>query len=576
MPARWPLGPHATHNLALLLLVAGAAGLGLPLLLKNPNIGSDSLSYLLPVHDLVAGDWRAMARSGALVFPPGLGLLAYPFYLLTDDIPLSGMLVSFCSYLLAVPVVYLIGRQALDGRAGLLAAFLTASNPYLLKFSYQNYADAAFTLFFLLSFLGFLRIWLEGPTLGRHARLGLAWGMAYLLRPEATLIAFLGLACLALRPWLVRREPGGRPWARLGGPALAAALFLLLSGPYVLYLHHYTGQWSFSGKFWPTLTTYSQIYLGEPAYQEPAGLAGQGNLARALAYAQSRPGLFLRRLHLNAVNIARTLLQMAWPALAPLALLVLAHFIRGREAWPGPPRPDRRLGVFLAALPMYCSPLPVLLFFFVTDRYLLPYAALLHVLLAWPLSALAQGLAPRRPQVVLLGVCLLALLTLSGPGARMLSWGGRLLPPPPTLPELYATEHGNLGLRAVGLWLGERYGPERRYRVMGAKKLGVVLFFAGGRRAVGQDLALEVDQSRDLAWVARQLREGAADFLVLDSHYCPGRPPLSELWAQPGLAPGLGLKLLAEDPDGRYRVFTAAGGPPTDQPLAKPEKSHSN
>ena len=80
---------------------------------------------------------------------------------------------------------------------------------------------------------------------GWHAAVGLCFGLAYLARPEGlTYFAVLGLFMVL---WHMAHRSFWRviTWARLG---LAVAVCLEVMGPYVLFLHQVSGQWTLSGK----------------------------------------------------------------------------------------------------------------------------------------------------------------------------------------------------------------------------------------------------------------------------------------------------------------------------------------
>jgi hypothetical protein len=61
-----------------------------------------------------------------------------------------------------------------------------------------------------------------------------------------------------------------------------------------------------------------------------------------------------------------------------------------------------------------------------------------------------------------------------------------------------------------------------------------------------------------LEQVAELVRNGQADYLVLESHYIGARPQLAPLWSDPGTAPRLGLTLVAREPAGLYQVYGRA------------------
>lgn len=562
----------AAALLAGMLALAGA--LALPLFFKNPNLGSDSLRCLLPMHNFMAGQGYTTSGIPHLTYPPGFGILAYLVFLLCRDIEMSGMIVNLASYLLLAPLLYLCGRQAFGRQAGLLAAFLAATGPYYLKYSWVNFTDLPFAVFLLLSFYLCLRVLEAGAAPWRGLLLGLALGYAYLVRPEGFQIAGLvvaGLGLLALLAWR------GHPWAPPAWPrgprALLAPLavglaFLLLAGPYLLFLHEHTGRWTISTKFRQTLIVYGEGVVdgfGTRAMErrEASPLLDEAKPFSMPAYIRQQGWKFPLRVWRNLLDEARLLLKIAYPALWPALVLGLWAWLRRRRGQPPGAAPGSWLtprGIHLAgAVLIFASPLAGLLIFYINDRFLLGYSLfgllLLAGLTAWLLGRL---LPPGRRVLGLLLVALAGLLSVSGLGQAL--WPGlpRLLRPPLALTEVLAERHANAGVRAAGLWLAGQEMGRGRFVVAGVKKLETFVFYAKGQDADARLPQVTLLASHTLEQVAAMLKEGQADFLMLDQHYVQGYPALLRLWQDPGLAPGLGLKLWHADPAGRFMLFKAA------------------
>jgi hypothetical protein len=83
---------------------------------------SDSLRYLIPIHNLFDGKGYTFQGIPQILFPPGLGILAYPFFLVTGDIEYSGMLASLFCYVLIIPTTSYIALRLFGEQCGLVTA----------------------------------------------------------------------------------------------------------------------------------------------------------------------------------------------------------------------------------------------------------------------------------------------------------------------------------------------------------------------------------------------------------------------------------------------------------------------
>ena len=551
-------------------ILALAAAMAVPLVLKNPNLGSDSLRCLLPLHNLMAGQGYSISGQTQITYPPGFGILAYLVFLLCRDIELSGMLVNLASYLLLPPLLYACAKQAFGRRAGLLAAFLGAVGPYYLKYSWVNFTDLPFAVLLLLSFYLCLRLLEAGPAPWRGALLGLCLGFAYLVRPEGFQIAGLcvaGLGLLGLLAW--RGHPWAPPaWPRhprvLLAPLAMALAFLLLAAPYVFFLHEHTGRWTISTKFRQTLIVYGEGVVdgfdtAVKERREASPLLNEDVPLSMLDYIRQQGGKFPLRVALNLREEARLLAKMGYQALAPALLLGLLAALRRRAPWAGArltPRGVRLAGAFL----VFTSPLAGLLIFYITDRFLLGYTLFsLMLLAALNVRLLEMLLPPRRQALGLALVGLAGCLSVSGLGQALLPGLPRVLRPPLALSEALAERHANAGVRAAGLWLARREMSKGDFVVAGVKKLETFIFYAKGQDPEARLEVATITSSQSLEEAARVVTQGRADFLLLDQHYVRDYPAMLRLWQDPGLAPGLGLSLWHADPAGRFMLFRAAG-----------------
>jgi hypothetical protein len=224
--------------LALLILLA--AGLRAWQIAHTEVASRDSISYIRIAWQLEQGNWREVLPHSPQ--HPGypltvLGMSLPVRHFMPDDLPrawqFSAQLASaLASVLLVVPMFYL-GRELFDRRAAFWACVLFQCLPSSGKVMSDGLSD---TLFLLFACAG---LWLACVALrrgswGGFALTGLAGGLAYLTRPEGTLIVGVtGLVLLAMqfsRRWR-------RSWRSVlvNAVALSAAALAVMT-PYMLVI----------------------------------------------------------------------------------------------------------------------------------------------------------------------------------------------------------------------------------------------------------------------------------------------------------------------------------------------------
>ena len=175
-----------------------------------------------PVPDAVR-PWFFLAEDGRL----------YPKYSpVTAAIFAPGLALGLPRAVLAVvaaaiaALVGLLGREAYDGRVGVVAAALVATSPLFVFTSATFLSYAPTTALNLLFALAYVRAHRRAST--RYAALaGVAVGLAFFARPyTAVLFAlpFVGHACCSLGSVWRRRSPGVDPWPVTRRLCVVAAL----------------------------------------------------------------------------------------------------------------------------------------------------------------------------------------------------------------------------------------------------------------------------------------------------------------------------------------------------------------
>jgi 4-amino-4-deoxy-L-arabinose transferase-like glycosyltransferase len=176
-------------------------------------------------------------------FPPG-----YPFFigivnLFFNDLFFSAKLVSFIASSITILLLYFIGKELYNKKAGLFAALVYALYPVILIVSVDTYADALFFCFLLLSIYIFI-ISLEKNNFYYYVLFGISLSATFLTRPEGLFLLFLPF--LQIFGIFDKKINFNKKYAI--NFVLIAAIFILIISPYMLLLKNYTGKFSISGK----------------------------------------------------------------------------------------------------------------------------------------------------------------------------------------------------------------------------------------------------------------------------------------------------------------------------------------
>ena len=371
-------------------------------------VWGDEPFYLWLGRNLLSGRGFEFVGHPDVHHGPLLPIMAGLMGLLTGDLALaSEILYIILGAALVIPV-YALGCEAYDRRVGLAAAALTAVFPALTA-SILHWGTMTEPLYLLLVYLGLwaglvvLRpswplevgelspLWQrdhehQDPTWA-YALSGLAFGLAYLTRPEAigyfVVVGFILLALAALSGRLGER----RLWLMT---LVYAAGFALAFVPYATYVRVHTGAWMVSEKVGVAYLTGIGLATGDAAAFDRAtwGLDSTGletfffsSESYNVSMVQliiADPGTFTQILYLNARRLVRVFVDRTLFPLVLLPLPFVGLFVRG---WT-----RRRL---LVELYLILSALPILGFvlFFIQARYLVPFVP---IMILWSARGLAS------------------------------------------------------------------------------------------------------------------------------------------------------------------------------------------
>lgn len=235
--------PHLKSGHILALLILAALAIRVLAALTRPMIQLDETAYVRMAENLAAGH-SPLDISGltSAHFSPLLPLLiAGMAFIVRNYVLAAYIVVTVFGSLMLLPT-YLLGKELVNRKVGLMAAAMMAVTPLFVDYSSRIYSESVY-IFFLLLAIVFGRHMIMGCRIPCGTLAGASLGMAYLANPSA-MFYFGALLVLSISV----------AWYRNIWPHMAKALlffiffFLLYAIPYVLFLHAELGQWTYSGK----------------------------------------------------------------------------------------------------------------------------------------------------------------------------------------------------------------------------------------------------------------------------------------------------------------------------------------
>ncbi|NOZ04874.1 MAG: glycosyltransferase family 39 protein [Chloroflexi bacterium] len=491
---RWLLGGVlALFALRLLLTVV------LPRVVKW-----DEPDYLLLGQHLWAGQGFTSGWVPEVHYTPLYPLVTGFFNLIVHDLErASDVAYALFGALLLLPVWFLSRRVYGRRTAWTALALLAIFPPLTISVLYWGTMTEPLYLFLVFGGLALLLAAHERQSWPAMGMAGVAFGLAYLTRPEAVSFFVAGLLWWLLSAHFHRPQ---NPRLAAGGGGLFIAAFLLVSAPYVVYLHTQTGHWSLSGKLAVTWDIGRAVQDRDPAEYDrvTAGLDSEGkeiiwfsphrfdrNMFQLVA---ANPEGLLRRMVRNARTLRGDLIgRTAFPLLL-LPFLALAWFT---DRW------SRRRLRGEALLAIGLLPLFTFLPFHIELRFFAPVFVVLLIWSARGLVALGDWLVATLGNLwpVWVGGARRKRMIFFLPGVLVLAYF--LLSMPATFQQ--GVQSSDFGHKTAGLWLRQNTPADA---VILTRDIAVALY--ADRRWVPSPHA-EFD--RYLAYARRQ----GADYLVTDT-----------------------------------------------------------
>ena len=518
--------PAATLNVALLAM--GIMGLVVMagIRLWDYGYGSDSAGMLEQIHDFLGS-----GQYDAIHFPPGFGILAYPFYLITDSIPFSGVLLSYTSYLWVVVCSYLLCRLCqLNIAPSMLVAFIVGLNPILYTQSNVALSEVLYAAqLFLVAYL-FLKLWYCPDKSGRIAfGIGLVFSISYLMRAEV-----LGCIGISLLAWILSAQ-GWSLKRRLKPVIIILGLVVITVGVYAGYLYSKLDIITITGKTDDVFFNYGGSMDERIATR--FGLPDINPSDTVFGYVLKNPVVFLLRLIYNTADMTVKLFSILSYVLIPGAAMGMIMWLRKRKTT------SARLAGGASGLPVYAGPLSVfvvvvmpmifLLPFYLTDRFLVPYSAGLSFIFGYGLAVFFRA----RWQILLLAL-MVGISAIWHPYSWLpkgkiayhhievtaLDFLG-LYSNAFSIRSAHAKEHASLPYKKAATWLSQHVSLNKDIKIGSQKKGHVILAFLNPRQPRNQNgmyLNLWGKNEAQMLSDIESVLKAHVDYVVLNRHYTRG------------------------------------------------------
>lgn len=208
---------------------------------QNAMINGDGVFYASFGSKLVSGN---LIDGISTYWSPLYSSVLGAVYLLTHDLESAGRAVSMVAGSLLIVPTFILIRKFFGDASAFIGTVLVALHPLLITSSGWVMTESLYGLIFLTAVIcGWFA--LENGKLVTFLLTGCLYGAAYLTKPEFTGFVALYVLLLVVKGLMQHRWD----FRRL---ALGSLVFLVGFGtfflPYVVFIHHKTGQWTLSQK----------------------------------------------------------------------------------------------------------------------------------------------------------------------------------------------------------------------------------------------------------------------------------------------------------------------------------------
>ena len=510
------------------------------LAIRNPNMGADSIGYLISAYNLLHGRGYTLLGEPDIISSPLYGLLANIINLLVNDIEYSGMITVGLSYLGLIILSYNIGRKTCGYYAGVLSAAFVSLFPALVIRSYVNLADVVYSFFLIAAFGITIEIWKNFSSIRKCVMLGVVLGISSLTRPDpVVIIPFIWLGVFVKIGFDTKVAKTRSSLFKACFCSLSIIIFfLIVVSPYAIFLKKHTGTWTLSNKIGLAL-------LG----------GGQENPHLTLNMAQNSADIifnniekYIYRINKNTIILVHKIVILNLHALIPLFVLSIIGIVLKKKAIFADVFRNKTVLYLLLVSLIYFMPLLPGLFITPYTRYILPYFIISQIVAGCLCGKILEAISIKiKKNISMKLLPLLIVLIIVGP----------MLPKPsvlksaPTLMTALESRHGHLGLRAAGFWLNNNTQNISTIRIA-SRKYSVPLFYANGKQepgGFGAGLPKDIEKLKDV------IIENRIDYIIFDNHYIPDMHGYKEVWETPSLSQNYGIRLIASK-DNLFQIYT--------------------
>ncbi|MBI3089151.1 MAG: glycosyltransferase family 39 protein [Candidatus Tectomicrobia bacterium] len=248
-------------------------------------ISKDGTVYATNGAHLAAGRF---SEGLASFFPPGYPIFIALASFVAPSPEAAGKVVSLLLGTLGLLPLYLLTRRLAGSAAALAACLAYAVHPAAVRYGGEVLSEATYITLLLTGCVAALAAVLEARRPAALLLGGVA-AAAYLVRPEGLGLVVMGVLG-ALLPWGGRRR-AAMP-RRLAAASCVLISFLVVAGPYLLYLRSLSGGWTLSQKLGATVAV---------------GLMKQRGSSGALLH--ERAATLMQREEIRGFNTARFVLR---------------------------------------------------------------------------------------------------------------------------------------------------------------------------------------------------------------------------------------------------------------------------
>ena len=212
------------------------------------SIGTDGVAYALLGQSIAQGHGLTIYGVAHTVFSPLLPVVIALIFLVSHSLEFATVGSSFIAGLISIPLFYLLCRKIASSTVALIGLifFVFDSN-----FIFSYLGPSPQILVMLLSIILFLILlgFIKPPSkniyfwIFRALGVGVLCGLMYLARPEYFFFIIpVIIALLLIMPRAVRMR-----W-RIFAAIICLLGFIIVSTPYLFFLHRHTGGWTFTGR----------------------------------------------------------------------------------------------------------------------------------------------------------------------------------------------------------------------------------------------------------------------------------------------------------------------------------------